>query len=145
MGHTALGHCCLGLIHWHCTALVVEVGIGQGHSITCCQVRCPFREGHDYGANRGVRWAGVQGRRLGQRQGGQCRRDMSIQNMGNRGKWPKTKKTNKKKVKEREKGEKEYILIEYKAIFTILFKKFFFEESWQRVHKKQLWTDLKTA
>lgn len=46
MGHTALGHCCLGLIHWHCTAVVVvvvmvvvvvvveEVGIGQGHSIT---------------------------------------------------------------------------------------------------------------
>lgn len=19
VGHTALGHCCLGLIHWHCT------------------------------------------------------------------------------------------------------------------------------
>lgn len=69
--------------------------------------------------------AGVQGRRLGQRQGGQRRRDMSIQNMGNRGRWPKTKQ-NKKKVKEREEGEKEYILIEYKAIFTILFKKKFF-------------------
>lgn len=125
MGHTALGHCCLGLIHWHCTALVVEVGIGQGHSITCCQVRCPFREGHDYGANRGVRWAGVQGRRLGQRQGnagGTCRSRTWATEEG--GQKQKNKKT--KKVKEREEGEKEYILIEYKAIFTILFKNFFF-------------------
>lgn len=71
MGHTALGHCCLGLIHWHCTAwaevvvvVVVEVGIGRGHSITRCQVRCPFKEGHSLwaGPTGSVRWAGVQGR-----------------------------------------------------------------------------------
>lgn len=62
------------------------------------------------GANRGVRWAGVQGRRLGQHQGGQRRRGKSIQYMGNGGRWPKNKK-----VKEREEGEKEYILIEYMA------------------------------
>lgn len=77
MGHTALGHCCLGLIHWHCTAVVEvvvvmvvvvvvveEVGIGQGHSITTWQVRCPFREGHEFwaGPTGCVRWAGVQGR-----------------------------------------------------------------------------------
>lgn len=70
MGHTALGHCCLGLIHWHCTAVVVvmvvvvvvveEVGIGRGHSITRCQVRCPFKEGHGLwaGPTGSVRWAG---------------------------------------------------------------------------------------
>lgn len=34
-------------------------------------------------------------------------------------------KNKQKKVKEREEGEKEYILIEYKAIFTILCKKNF--------------------
>lgn len=47
MGHTALDHCCLGLIHWHCTAwaeVVEEVGIGHGHSITSCQVRRPNKE-----------------------------------------------------------------------------------------------------
>lgn len=74
MGHTALGHCCLGLIHWHCTAVVVvmvvvvvvveEVGIGRGHSITRCQVRCPFKVGHSLwaGPTGSVGWAGVQGR-----------------------------------------------------------------------------------
>lgn len=80
MGHTALGHCCLGLIHWHCTAVVVvvvvvmvvvvvvveEVGIGRGHSITRCQVRCPFKDGGTvYGRGQpGVSdgRAGVQGR-----------------------------------------------------------------------------------
>lgn len=25
LGHTARGHCCLGLKHWHCTALVIGV------------------------------------------------------------------------------------------------------------------------
>lgn len=136
MGHTALGHCCLGLIHWHCTAMVVVVGIGHGHSITCCQVRCPFREGHDYGANRGVRWAGVQGVggwaniKVGNA-GGACRSRTWATEEGGQ----KQNKT-KKKVKEREEGEKEYILIEYKAIFTILFKKnVFFEETWQRVDR----------
>lgn len=75
MGHTALGHCCLGLIHWHCTAwaelvvvvvvvvVVEEVGIGQGHSITRCQVRCPFKEGHGLwaGANRKCQVGGRSG------------------------------------------------------------------------------------
>lgn len=47
------------------------------------------------GANRGVRWAGVQGRRLGQHQDGQRRRGKSIQYMGNGGRWPKTNKKSK--------------------------------------------------
>lgn len=119
MGHTALGHCCLGLIHWHCTAVVVvvvvmvvvvvvvveEVGIGRGHSNTTWQVRCPFTERHNFwaGPTGCVRWAGGRafrgGRRLGQRQGGQRRRGMSIQYMGNGGRWPKNKRGKKKKVK----------------------------------------------
>lgn len=41
------------------------------------------------------------GRRLGQRQGGQRRRGMSIQYMGNGGRWPKIKA---KKVKEKGRG-----------------------------------------
>lgn len=98
MGHTALGHCCLGLIHWHCTALVVEVGIGQGHSIACCQVRCPFRKGHVYGADRGVRWAGVRGGgwanvKVGNA-GGACRSRT----------WATEEGGQKQKVKEREEG-----------------------------------------
>lgn len=66
---------------------------------------------------------------------------------GQQRKVAKNKTKQNKKVKEREEGEKEYILIEYMAIFTILFRKkiFFFEETWQRVHKKQLWTDLKDS
>lgn len=46
------------------------------------------------------------GRRLGQRQGEQRRRGMSIQYMGNGGRWPKMKT---KKYRRREEGEKEYI------------------------------------
>lgn len=48
--------------------VVEEVGIGQGHSITRCQVRRPFKEGHGLwkGPTGSVRWAsgraGVQGR-----------------------------------------------------------------------------------
>lgn len=44
--------------------VVEEVGIGQGHSITRCQVRCPFKEGHSLwaGPTGSVGWAGVQGR-----------------------------------------------------------------------------------
>lgn len=47
--------------------VVEEVGIGQGHSITRCQVRCPCKEGHGLwaGPTGSVRWAdghGVQGR-----------------------------------------------------------------------------------
>lgn len=126
MGHTALGHCCLGLIHWHCTAWAVvvevveeEVGIGWGHSITRWQVRCPFKEGHSLwaGPTGSVRWAGGRaggrafrgGQKLGQRQGGQRRRGMSIQYMGNGGRWPKIKNKNKKSKGEGEEGEKEYI------------------------------------
>lgn len=118
MGHTALGHCCLGQIHWHCTAwaevvvvvvVVEEVGIGQGHSITRCQVRCPCKEGHGLwaGPTGSVRWAdghGVQGRaggrRLGQHRGGQRRRGMSIRYMGN-GRWPKVKTKSKGEGKRR--------------------------------------------
>lgn len=126
MGHTALGHCCLGLIHWHCTALVVEVGIGQGHSITCCQVRCPFREGHVYGANRGVRWAGGRsGAEVGPTSRWATQEGHVDPVHGQRRKVAKKNKQKiKKKVKEREEGEKEYILIEYKAkLITLLSKK----------------------
>lgn len=93
--------------------VVEEVGIGQGHSITSCQVRCPNKEGHSLwaGPTGSVRWPSGRvsfggGRRLGQRQGGQRRRGMSIRYMGNRGRWPKVRtKTSKRR---REEGEKEY-------------------------------------
>lgn len=120
MGHTALGHCCLGLIHWHCTAwaevvevevVVEEVGNGHGHSITSCQVRCPNKEGAQF-VGRADRGCQVGERRLGQRQGGQRRRGMSIQNVGNEGRWPKVK--NKIKIKERgRRGRRITVLIEY--------------------------------
>lgn len=93
--------------------VVEEVGIGQGHSITSCQVRCPNKEGHSLwaGPTGSVRWPSGRvsfggGRRLGQRQGGQRRRGMSIRYMGNGGRWPKVRtKTSKRR---REEGEKEY-------------------------------------
>lgn len=49
------------------------------------------------------------GRRLGQRQGGQRRRGMSIQYMGNGGRWPKNNRKKGKSKRRREEGEKEYI------------------------------------
>lgn len=80
--------------------VVEEVGIGRGHSITRCQVRCPFKEGHGLwaGPTRECQVGGRAfrgGRRLGQRQGGQRRRGMSIQYMGNGGRWPKIKAKSK--------------------------------------------------
>lgn len=66
-------------------------------------------------AFRGGGWANVK---VGNA-GGTCRsRTWATEEGG--------QKQKQKKVKEREEGEKEYILIEYMAIFTILFKKFFF-------------------
>lgn len=43
--------------------VVEEVGIGRGHSITRCQVRCPFKEGHSLwaGANRECQVGGRSG------------------------------------------------------------------------------------
>lgn len=67
-------------------------------------------------AFRGGGWANVK---VGNA-GGTCRSRTWATEEGGQ----KQNKT-KKKVKEREEGEKEYILIEYKAIFTILFKKKF--------------------
>lgn len=102
--------------------VVEEVGIGRGHSITRWQVRCPFKEGHSLwaGPTGSVRWAGGRafrgGRRLGQRQGGQRRRGMSIRYMGNGGRWPKIKATKKSKG-EGKRGRRNTFLIEHMLNF----------------------------
>lgn len=70
------------------------------------------------GANRECQVGGRAfrgGRRLGQRQGGQRRRGMSIQYVGNGGRWPKVKT---KKVKgEGKRGRRNTFLIEYTLYF----------------------------
>lgn len=98
---------------------VEEVGIGQGHSITSCQVRCPNKEwGTIYGQGR----PGVSGGRAfrGEQRVGPASRWATQEGHvdpehGQRRKVAKSKNNNIKKVKERgRRGRRNTVLIEYK-------------------------------